>query len=175
MPVAGRAETAKTIFRKARTASSWTTVATNVTTTFWEDSNVTVGTMDEYSVEMGSARGAIAAGIELGVVDFRGKVLVLVDSTVEGALTASLAEALDDLRGDGWLPVKLSFPRNASVPSIRAAIVSAHASEPSVVKAVCLVGHIPPAFSGTLAPDGHSAQRARRPSPSRRTVSRTTP
>ncbi len=31
--------------------------------------------------------------------------LVLVDSTVEGALTASLAEALDDLRGDGWLPV----------------------------------------------------------------------
>jgi hypothetical protein len=157
-PVAGRAETAKTIFRKARTASSWTTVATNVTTTFWEDSNVNVGTMYEYSVEMGSARGTIAAGIELGVVDFRGKVLVLVDSTVEGALTASLAGALDDLRGDGWLPVKLSFPRNASVPSIRAAIVSAHAAEPSVVKAVWLVGHIPPAFSGTLAPDGHSAR-----------------
>ena len=53
------------------------------------------------TVEMGSSRGAIAVGIELGVVDFRGKVLVLVDSTVEGALTASLAEALDDLRGDG--------------------------------------------------------------------------
>jgi hypothetical protein len=152
--------TAHTVYRKAWGVASWgTAVATLAgSATGFVDNGVAVGTRYEYQVARSAAvsgTGYLATGIELPLVDFRGKVVLVVDSTMAAGLATELARLQADLAGDGWTVLRHDVARSATVPSVKALIKADYDADPANVATVFLFGHVPVPYSGSLAPDGH--------------------
>lgn len=157
-----------TVFRKLKDETSWgtalTTIAYNAgaTTYTYTDTNVTVGVGYEYQVVKNmsgtpsTAWGYIYTGIALPIVEHRGTIILIIDSTYEANLTSELAQLKDDLAGDGWAVISHSVARNASVSSVKTLIRNDYQANPSEVKAVFLFGHVPVPYAGQLYPDGHA-------------------
>ncbi len=151
-----------TIYRKTLAANTWgsahATVASSATQ--YQDNSVTVGTAYEYRVVRVAGgvtgNGYIATGIAVPAVDYRGKMILLVDNTVAAPLTNEIQQLERDLRADGWAVVRSDVSRTASVTSIRNIVVGHYNSDPTNVKALFLLGHVPVPYSGNQAPDGHS-------------------
>ena len=158
-----------TIYRKLKTATSWgTAVATpSASATSWTDNGITVGTNYEYRVVRVSAgvtgNGYISTGINVPSVDQRGKLILLVDNTLAGPLSNEIDQLVRDMRGDGWHVLRSDVSRTASVPSIKAIIQGHYNSDPTNVKALYLLGHVPVPYSGNVYPDGHDDARGARP------------
>jgi hypothetical protein len=148
------------VSRKAWTATSWgSSIATlSGSATGYTDSAVTAGTSYEYQVLRQASvtgYGYVASGIALPLVEDRGTVVLVVDSTYAADLTDELARLQQDLVGDGWSVIRHDVARNASVPSVKALIKTDYLASPSRVKTVFLFGHVPVPYSGDIAPDGH--------------------
>lgn len=151
-----------TIYRKLRSATSWggalTTVAINATS--YQDNAVTVGTAYEYKVVRVSAgktgSGYLCSGIEVPAVDYRGKVVLLVDNTFTTSLSTELAQLQTDLKADGWTVLRSDVSRTAAVTSIRNTVIAHYNSDPTNVKALFIIGHVPVPYSGYQNPDGHT-------------------
>ncbi|MGV3637231.1 MAG: hypothetical protein ACO1NQ_06240, partial [Flavobacteriales bacterium] len=115
--------TSISIFRKAKSATSWgTAVATpSATATSWTDAGVTLGVNYEYKIVRVSAgvtgTGYINTGVQVPVVDYRGKVILLVDNTLAASLSTELTVLTNDLRADGWGVIRSDVSRTASVTS----------------------------------------------------------
>ncbi|MBL7964598.1 MAG: thrombospondin type 3 repeat-containing protein, partial [Flavobacteriales bacterium] len=153
--------TSYTIYRKLKTDTGWGSVLGTVTgsATQFIDNGVTVGVYYEYRVvrssSSGSGTGYIASGIQLPVVETRGKIILLVDNTLAPQLVPELAQLDTDLKADGWVVLRQDVSRTASSSSIRAIIQGFYNADPTQVKALYLVGHVPVPYSGNIAPDGH--------------------
>jgi hypothetical protein len=150
------------IWRKLKGATSWgSPVATlGAQALTWTDNNVAVGTSYEYkivrtTVNVGNGYAYINAGIELPMVESRGKLILLVDDYFSGPLAGQLAQLQKDLEGDGWAVLRHDVSRNASVPSIKSIVVGDYNADPSNTRMVFLIGHVPVPYSGDMAPDGH--------------------
>lgn len=158
------------VFRKAYSDQSWTPLANlpgNASS--YSDDAVAVGVPYEYRVIRGSAvtaYGYLAAGIRLPLVDARGKVVLIVDATHAGALSAELSRFERDLVGDGWQVLRHDVLPSASVASVKALIQADYASDPANVRAVLLFGHVPVPYSGNIAPDSHEEMRGAWPADS---------
>jgi hypothetical protein len=165
------------VYRKLRDDSSWGTVivlATNATN--YVDSNVVGGGAYEYDVSKSASNyygeGYIYAGIQAPLVEYRGKVVLLVDNTFTSSLALELGRLQQDLVGDGWTVLRHDVPRMAVDPantsstvwaarsnelaSVKALIKADYNADTNNTKAVLLVGHVPVPYSGKIAPDGHS-------------------
>jgi hypothetical protein len=160
------------VFRKSKNAASWEKVATlSGSATFYEDTNVAVGKAYEYrliakpNVESGFEmvldfnnrikHGYIFAGIKIPPVEFRGKVVLLVEAEQAAELETELETLKNDLVGDGWTVLRHDVPRDATPQSARALVQADYNADPSNVKAVFLLGHIPVLKYGHFTPDGH--------------------
>ena len=161
--------TALTIYRKPKSATSWgSAVATPAaTSTSWTDNNVSTGSNYEYKVVRVSAgvtgTGYINTGVQVPVVDYRGKIILLVDNTLSSALATELSQLTNDLRADGWGVLRSDVSRTASVTSVKSIVQGHYNSDPSNVKALYIVGHVPVPYSGNITPDGHEDTRGARP------------
>ncbi|HWA25846.1 MAG TPA: glycoside hydrolase family 9 protein [Lacunisphaera sp.] len=149
-----------TVYRKAVGATFWGTgTALPGSTLSYTDTNVTVGTAYEYQVVRAASGyqgyGYIQSGIDVPLVENRGKVVLVVDQTQAAPLATEITRLQDDLRGDGWTVIRRDVSRTDSVTTVKAQIVSAYNSDPANVKAVFLLGHVPVPYSGQLNPDGH--------------------
>jgi hypothetical protein len=150
-----------TIYRKLKDAQSWGSSIGSVggSVNQFADNNVGVGTYYEYKVVRTAGNvgtGYVASGIELAAVENRGKMVLLVDNDIKNGLTTELAQLQADLENDGWTVIRHDVSRSASVTSIRSTIQSDYNADPTRVKAVYIVGHVPVPYSGNLNPDGHS-------------------
>jgi hypothetical protein len=151
-----------TIYRKTLAANTWGSALATVssTATQYQDNGVSVGTAYEYRVVRVAGgvtgNGYIATGIEVPAIDHRGKMVLLVDNTVASSLSSEIQQLERDLRADGWSVVRTDVSRTASVSSIRSIVAGHYNSDPSNVKALFLLGHVPVPYSGNQAPDGHS-------------------
>lgn len=149
------------VFRKLKTASTWgTPLATlNATTTQYADNTVSPGSNYEYRVvRAGSGYngfGYINSGIEVPPTEYRGKLILVVDSTFIVSLASEIARLIKDMEGDGWTVHRLNVSRNAIVDSVKAGITSIYTKDPQNTKAVFLLGHVPVPYSGNINPDGH--------------------
>ncbi len=145
------------VYRRAIDAASWGSPVSTLanTATNYADTNVSIGTVYEYWVQQGGAKGYIASGIEAPLVENRGKVILLVDNTYASDLSAELTMLQQDLTGDGWSVVRRDVGRNDSVPSVKAAVKAVYDADPTNVKALFIFGHVPVPYSGDIAPDGH--------------------
>jgi len=141
---------------------TWTPLASGLATTTYVDGNVTVGTEYEYRVERtGSSfdgNAYIDTGIELPLVESRGKLVLLVDDTYTTSLATEITQLISDLTGDGWLVLRHDVSRAATPPTVRSLVQADYNADPTRVKAVFLLGRIPVLRTGSLNPDGHGGR-----------------
>lgn len=149
------------VFRKLKTATTWgTPLATlNGTTTLFADNTVNAGSNYEYRlVRAGSGYtgfGYINSGIEVPATDYRGKLILVVDSTFLVSLAPEITRLIKDMEGDGWTVLRLHVSRTALVDTVKAGIKSIYNKDPQNTKAVFLLGRVPVPYSGNINPDGH--------------------
>lgn len=151
--------------RKLVTDRYWgpavTTLPGNATS--FVDSNVEAGAAYEYEFkaqiaelpENQFAYGYIAAGAQLPAVEKRGKVALIVDSTVAAGLGGELETLRLDLIGDGWNVVRHDVSRYSSPPEVKAVIKADYDADRENMRAVFLIGHVPVPYSGLINPDMH--------------------
>ncbi len=152
------------VYRKNKEAGSWNHLAgLSGTTLSYTDYNVGVGAGYEYQVVKAgtlgtTAYGYIYAGIQAPFTEHRGKVLLIVDSSVAAPLANELARLKNDLIGDGWAVARREVGRGDSPSSVRNTIISEYNADPGGVRAVFLFGHVPILRSGNLNVDGHQSR-----------------
>ena len=149
-----------TVYRKAPGASSWGAgTSLSGSATSYGDTNVSAGIAYEYQVVRNAATysgyGYILSGIDVPLVENRGKLVLVVDNTNAPALAAELTRLQDDLTGDGWTVIRHDVARNDSPAAVKNLIKADYNADPANVKAVFLFGHVPVPYSGQLNPDGH--------------------
>ncbi|HRH68063.1 MAG TPA: T9SS type A sorting domain-containing protein [Flavobacteriales bacterium] len=161
--------TSLTIYRKTKSATTWgsAVASPSASSLQWVDNTVSSGTYYEYKVVRVSAgvtgTGYISTGIQVPAVDYRGKVILLVDNTLSSPLAPELTQLIWDLRADGWTVLRSDVSRTASVTSIRSIVQAHYNSDPTNVKALYIVGHVPVPYSGNITPDGHDDGKGARP------------
>ncbi|HEY0004642.1 MAG TPA: carboxypeptidase-like regulatory domain-containing protein [Pyrinomonadaceae bacterium] len=152
-----------TIYRKLPVDASWGSALASLpgNATGYMDTNVAVGMRYEYQVQQstnqyGVAYGYITSGIEVPLIESRGRVILIVDNTFAAALNFELSRLELDLVGDGWTVIRHDVARTEQVANIKSLIKADYASDAQNVRAVFLFGHVPVPYSGALAPDGHT-------------------
>src|SRR5437868_2719267 len=149
-----------TIYRKGLNDTSWGagTVLSGASTNFI-DSAFNLGTAYEYQVHKIASGyegyGYLYSGIDVPMVETRGTVLLIADSTYAADLGTELIRLQQDLTGDGWKVIRQDFSRNARVTDVKAFIEAQYNADPANVNTVFLFGHVPVPYSGDLNPDEH--------------------
>src|SRR5262249_47891382 len=120
--------------------------------TSFADGNVSVGTKYGYQIIKSTSGtytgyGYISAGIRIPVVDYRGKVIVLVENSLAGALDSELDRLQNDLIGDGWILVRVNASASDSPQAVKDTIRNIYYSDPTNVRALLLIGHLPVPYS----------------------------
>ena len=173
------ANTFNTVSRKFKNDTTWTPIAMlGYTVTNFTDTSVAVGTGYEYSVvsdvpfsSSGEAYGYIYAGINLPLVDSRGKVELIVDNTFSNSLAGPIAQLQQDLVGAGWTVLPHYVARESVDPSncstnvgparlnelnnVKSLILNDYFADSNNVNAVFILGHPPVPYAGDIVPDGH--------------------
>ena len=143
-----------------QTGDTWTQLATNLNaaTISYTDTNVVPGTTYEYWIRKSAgtaADGYVCGSIYGPATERRGKVLLVVDDVAHSNLTFELTRLQRDLAGDGWTVVYQTVPRDAPVTNVKQLIKAGYDADPTNVKALFLLGHVPVPYSGTFPNDGH--------------------
>jgi hypothetical protein len=150
------------VYRKFKAGTNFSSLIATLspTATSFTDNNVLPGYHYEYKVarmNVGNyalAVGYINSGIEIPVVDNRGNLILMVDSTFNISLAAELQRLTDDLEGDGWNVIRHDVLRTGSPTHVKSIIVNDYANNVNT-KALFLFGNIPVPYSGAQNPDGH--------------------
>ncbi|MEQ1859583.1 MAG: DNRLRE domain-containing protein [Chthoniobacteraceae bacterium] len=162
--------TAQVVFRRLKGETAWGTQLATLGTadTSWADDTAVPGVEYEYwmrrtyaSISPNTAIGYINAGVNLPMVESRGVFLLLIDDTMLGPLGPEIAQLQQDLAADGWTVQTIAAPRRDSVTDATAAadtkalIKAAYDADPTNVKQVYIIGHVPVPYAGNSAWDGH--------------------
>lgn len=155
--------TGYSLSRKEAGATAWTPLINpTATTTEYVDTNVTVGRLYEYQIVRQApgltGYGYVAAGIDLPAAGFRGRVILVVDNSISGPLSAEIDRLVRDLTGDGWTVTRRDVGRGDTPATVREAIRGAYNEDRANTRAVFLLGHVPVARSGNLDADGHGGR-----------------
>ncbi|MCD6051878.1 MAG: hypothetical protein K0Q55_3287, partial [Verrucomicrobia bacterium] len=150
-----------TVYRKAAGATSWGTgTPLSGATTSYVDTSIAAGTPYEYQiVKAGSSYtgyGYIYTGVNVPLVENRGKVVLIVDNTYATQLATELTRLEKDLIGDGWTVLRHDVARNATPTTVKNLIKADYNADPANVKSVFLFGHVAVPYSGNIVPDGHA-------------------
>jgi len=161
-----------TIRRKTINDSSWTETLALLPgdVTSFSDSNVTAGSAFEYEFEMATslypypqgdssqwinAYTYVYAGVNAPAEDYKGKIVLVVDSSVSAGISSELSTFQQDLIGAGWTVIRREAARDGSVNDVRNIIRAEYNADPSNVRSVVLIGHVPVPYSGAINPDLH--------------------
>lgn len=101
------------------------------------------------------AYGYICAGVQLPVVENRGKVALVVDERFASELSGELERLRKDLIGDGWTVVRHDVSPDASPQSVKDLIKADYDADRDHMRAVFIFGHVPVPYSGVMNPDMH--------------------
>ena len=147
------------IYKKSKDASTFLYVASLPSdTSGYTDNDVEPGVEYEYQIRKNEATPIItyvSSGIKCQEVEYRGKVILLVDSLFVDDLQDELKQLETDLIGDGWEILRKDISRNTNVKYVKSVIRSFYQSDSINVKAVLLYGHIPVPYSGCYQVDIH--------------------
>lgn len=153
--------TAYYIGRKLSTSASFMTIASSLpgNSTSFTDTAVAVGTRYEYSIDKTGALATgisyVYAGIKIPAVEYRGKLILMVDNYFSDTLSTEIARLENDFISDGWQVIRHDVSRTDSVPNVKSLIVNDYNADVTNVQTLCLLGHVPVPYSGNLNPDGH--------------------
>jgi hypothetical protein len=124
------------------------------------DPDVSPGEIYEYEVrqivsDLFQPTGYIASAIEAPLVEERGRVILLIDSSFVSDLSTELARLETDLVADGWLVSRYHVAREASAQSVKDRITGEYWNDPGRTRAVFIIGHVPVPYSGSFTADDH--------------------
>ncbi|MCH8048172.1 MAG: VCBS repeat-containing protein, partial [Planctomycetes bacterium] len=117
------------------------------------------------------AIGYVYAGVDVplddpdSTIESPGTVILVIDETqIDATLSDDVIAEIDrleqDLIAEGWKVVVIdNVNPNDTIESVRDKIVDKYDDDPTNVKAVFLIGHIPVPMSGLSSPDGHPPPR----------------
>ncbi|MDD5673353.1 MAG: fibronectin type III domain-containing protein [Chitinivibrionales bacterium] len=169
--------TAQNGWRRAKGATSWNAFALAANAVSYPDVNAQPGIAYEYSLQFTlatgiTAYGSIVAGYNIPIVEQRGNVILLVDSTIKTPLAAEIARLQQDLAADGWIVFKHDVPRQkieafsalatdspkrlAEISAVRTIVQNDYNTAPAADWALFILGRIPVPYSGKINPDGHA-------------------
>ncbi len=148
------------IYRRIKNSTTWgnSIAQLPVSALSYTDVKLQTGVEYEYAIKAKyfmPIETYINAGIKCKETEYRGKLILLVDSTFVTDLQVELARYESDLVGDGWQVLRKNIARNASVLYVKSIIRDFYNSDPKNVNGVFLFGHIPVPYSGNEAYDGH--------------------
>lgn len=150
------------IQRKGKLDTQWSQLSLlPASATEFIDTDVSPGSSYEYSItqyplQAWPASGYILAGIQAPLIDFRGRVILIVDNTYEADLSDALAQLQQDLVGDGWTVVRHDVSPDDTPPGVKALIQNDYYNDPVNTRAVFLFGHVPVPRSGDYNADDHA-------------------
>jgi len=151
------------IYKKLSTASTYTLFLSLAgTDTAFVDNTISEGVVYDYSFESINSYGNTIArtytnsSINKPEVNDRGKLLLLIDSTYTQDLATEINRLILDMENDGWTVQRKSIARTMSVPDVKTYIKSCYNSDPTNLKSIFLLGHIPVPYSGNINPDAHT-------------------
>jgi len=161
---AGSTALSYSVYRKSKDATSWGSVVATLgaAATNYTDTNVVTGTGYEYRISKTDSdnnvggEGYIYCGIQMPLVESRGKVVLIVDNTYATNLVAELQRLQSDLTGDGWIVIRHDVARTNSVAGVKALIQADYLADTNNVNTVFLFGHVPVPYAGDIYPDGHT-------------------
>ncbi len=174
------------VYRKNPDSIVWGNVRATIPagTTTWTDSTVVAGTLYEYRFHAQGvpavtdidgfstsnnlyARTHLLAGVDVDRTGERGRVVLVMPTSIQTPLAPEIDRFKRDLAGDGWIVHDVLTPdgRNDWTDSqdgyhvqVRADISAIYNTYPSEVKNVIILGRVPQPRSGlrvAWAPDGH--------------------
>ncbi len=152
------------IFRRLKGDVNWGTALATLTTTAtsYADSTALAGVEYEYWMQRSTSfypspsMGYISAGVNLPMVESRGKLLLVIDNTMVAPLAPEITQLRADLASDGWTVQTITATRTDTAINTKALIKAAYDADPANVKQVYVLGHVPVPYSGNQGPDGHS-------------------
>jgi hypothetical protein len=151
------------IYRKLKNENTWTILSVSMpsTTRSYKDTSILVNTIYEYKVVKNAtgynAYGYISSGINMDIIDDRGIMILVVDSTVS-TMSGVINNYIKTVEEDAWTVKKIIVGRYEAVSSVKSKIVNLYLEDPTRTKTLFLLGHIPVPYSGnfTTPPDGHT-------------------
>ncbi|MDQ3016459.1 MAG: T9SS type A sorting domain-containing protein [Bacteroidota bacterium] len=149
------------IYRKLKNGTSWGAVYGTVpgAENSFVDTAVSVGVSYEYRVYKQAATytgdGYINSGIKIPLIEKRGNVILLIDSTFADALTIEIDRLEEDFEGDGWKMIRHVVPRSMKVNIVKMLIQDSYSQNPLSTKTVLILGRVPVPYSGEINVDGH--------------------
>lgn len=154
---------AQAIHRRLKGSPTWTLqTPLGVADTSYVDNTAQPGVEYEYWMQRtytglnpNTAVGYISAGVNLPMVENRGTLLLVVDSTMVTPLAPEIEQLKKDLVGDGWTVQTIIAPRADTAINIKDLIKAAYDADPTNVKQVYVLGHVPVPYAGNNAWDGH--------------------
>lgn len=164
--------TSLSVYRKSVSSSVWPEppIATpEASATSWTDTSVAPYQAYEYRVvrEVSAgdpakrflAFGYITSGID-ALPQLRGRVLLLVDSTVAPALASEIDQLRAAMEAEAWTVTMQLVPRTegfdaSAVEHIRTVIREVGSSNRWDLEHILLLGKVAVPYSGAVAPDGH--------------------
>ena len=152
--------TGYTVFRRASGATTWgASIATLPgAASGYQDAAVIPGVTYEYKVQRAgpsTGYGYVRSGITVPETGYRGRMILVVANGLEALLAGPIGQLETDLNADGWIVVRHDLALTDSAAGVRAMIQADYAAAPDQVRAVYLLGHVPVAYTGDHAPDGH--------------------
>jgi len=104
--------------------------------------------------------GYAVAGIDIPPIQYRGKVLIIVDSTIADSLALEIERLKQDLIKELWNVVITQAPRtpvfnSSSIDIVKTIIKVEYDKNPDDLKSILLLGRIAVPYSGDVYPDGH--------------------
>lgn len=156
------------IVRKLKSESKFTQVAylEGNTAEQWRDTDIEIGKEYDYGLtqakEERTAFAYFSAGIDIPLKDYRGSLLMLIDSTIFQSLTEEIQQLTEDIIGDGWQVHIRQVPRaetfDKSKVDIVANIIKEVIETDTNLRTLFLLGRVPVPYSGNSAIDGHRPQ-----------------
>jgi hypothetical protein len=145
-------------------------------TTQWTDNNVSNGQVWEYQIRRttssGDAIGYTSGALQYDQTNYRGRLILLIDSSFITSLAAEINILKKDLTGDGWFIEQLYVNRangwysGSAVAGVKQKIKAVYDAAPANDKPQLLfmLGHIPIPRSGRDAfpPDEHDENKGAR-------------
>ncbi|MFA6047188.1 MAG: Calx-beta domain-containing protein, partial [Phycisphaerales bacterium] len=153
------------MYRRLKGATSWGMALANLSTTqtTFADATAVPGVEYEYWMQRtfsglspSPAMGYISAGVKVPEVHARGTLLLLVDDSMVVPLAPEIAQLKDDLTADGWTVQQITAPRAGTPATTKALVKPYYDADPTNVKMLYILGHVPVPYSGNLNPDGHA-------------------
>lgn len=155
--------TRQELHRRRDGRGPWEPLAAPIATSTvsFHDPNVQPGERFEYRVTRWFSDlphysiGYLMAGQDVALPRLRGRVLLVVESSLASPLSAEISTLIGDFRGDGWEVTRLDLSGTLTPAQTRAQIAAARAADPENTNTLLLLGPIAVPYAGRIAPDGH--------------------